>query len=89
MAAVEAISAEFADTAHLKSNLSQAANIWQACGKSEAAFVSSLYEARSITKHQRNVRRPMPYFWSMVRDLVGLKPHAQDHDAGQATPADG
>ncbi len=72
-AAVESISGEFADSAHLRSNLSQAANLWQASGRSEASFVSSLYEARSITKQQRNVRRPMPYFWSTLRDLLHLK----------------
>lgn len=72
LATVEEISAEFGDAYHLRSNTSQAANIWRQSGRSETRFVSSLYEARSITRQQKKVRRPMPYFWSTVRDLVGV-----------------
>lgn len=73
LAAVTEISSDLGDIAHLRSNTTQAVNIWQQSGKSEPAFVSSLYEARSITRQQKKVRHPMPYFWSTVRDLVGLR----------------
>lgn len=76
MAAITEISENFADMANLRSNTSQAVNLWQESGRSEASFVSSLYEARSVTRQQPKVRRPMPYFWRVVRDLVGVHEEA-------------
>lgn len=72
LAVITEISEHFGDTNHLRSNTSQAANLWQASGRSEAAFVSTLYEAQSITRQQAKVHRPMPYFWRVTRDLLGL-----------------
>jgi len=46
--------------------------LWQQTSRSEASFVSLLYEARSITKQQPRVLNRMPYFWRVLRDLLGL-----------------
>lgn len=71
--AITEISEHFRDTSHLRSNTTQAVNLWQASARSEASFVSTLYEAQSITKQQARVQRPMPYFWRVVRDLLDLQ----------------
>ena len=55
-------------------------------GLSEAAFVGRLYEARSITKQRGDIqkrasgeagewgmRNRMPYYFAVVRDLLGMK----------------
>ena len=85
-AVLEQISAEFHDDEHLQSNIGQAARIWKDSGLNEAAFVGRLYEARSITKQRGDIqkrasgdagewgaRNRMPYFFVVVRDLLGLK----------------
>jgi hypothetical protein len=84
---LEEISGEFHDAEHLPSNIGQAARLWKASGLSEGAFVSKLYEARSITKdygmsiHKKasgeagevGLRNRMPYFFAVVKDLLGMK----------------
>ncbi len=70
--AVTEVAQEFGGLGHLRSNTTHALHLWQASRRSEAAFVSSLYEARAITRQQRHVARPIPYFWSVVRDLLHL-----------------
>ena len=85
-AVVEQISGEFHDGDHLPSNIGQAARLWKASGLSEAAFVSRLFEARSITKQRGDIkkrasgeagewgmRNRMPYYFAVVRDLLGMK----------------
>ncbi len=56
---------------HPASSLTRAVRLWQSSGLAEDAFVSALYGARSITRQQPRVRRAMPYFFSVVEDLVG------------------
>jgi len=56
-AVVELFSGEFHDEEHVRSNIGQAARLWKASGLTEAAFVSQLYEARSITKHRSDIRK--------------------------------
>jgi hypothetical protein len=86
-AVLEQISGEFHDEEHLRSNVGQAARLWRASGLSEADFVGRLYEARSITKDRGTtiqkpatgeagewgMRNRMPYFFAVVRDLLGMK----------------
>jgi hypothetical protein len=79
------VSREFHDDEqHIKSNITQATNLWQRSGMSESDFVHYvLYPARSTTKQQGNIRKPaaeggglrnkLPYFFGVVRDLAGLK----------------
>lgn len=70
--AVTEIAQEFGDLRHLGANCTQAMHLWESSGCSESALVSALYEARAITKQQPRVSNRMSYFWTVVRDLVGL-----------------
>lgn len=70
--AVTEIAQEFGDVRHLGANCTQAMRLWEASGRGESTFVSALYEARAITKQQPRVGNRMSYFWTVVRDLVGL-----------------
>jgi hypothetical protein len=79
------VSGEFHDEEHTASNLSQAARLWKASGQSEGAFYNLVGEARSITKTydiqkrasgeagEYGFRNKMPYFFSVLRDLLGMK----------------
>jgi hypothetical protein len=84
---VEEISGEFGDGGHVPSNISQAARLWQASGRSEQGFVQLMYEARSITLEQvrtsgqarrsggrRQIKNRMAYFFSVLKDVL------EDHD---------
>ena len=77
---------EFHDEESLRSNLSQAAKLWERSGLPEAAFCQILGEARLVTKQQGNIhkraggeagrmglRNRMPFFFVVARDLLGLK----------------
>jgi len=82
---VEQFSSEFHDDDHIPSNVGQAARLWKASGTSEDHFVQVMYEARTITKKRGNiekrakdggeygVRNRMPYYFSVLRDLLGMK----------------
>lgn len=90
-------SSELHDEEHTRQNISQAARLWQASGRSEQAFCQLLYEARSLTKQYRvtkrakgeageyGLRNKMPYYFSVLKDLLGLKEPRQgpgpDHPA--------
>jgi len=87
---VSDLSIEFHDGDHVRQNLGQAARLWKASGRSEAAFCQLAGEARSITK-QYAVHKPaqgeagewgfrnrMPYFFSVLRDLLGMKEAVED-----------
>lgn len=74
IAVITEISQEFGDHHHLRSNFTQAMRVWEASGRGEAVFVGTLFEARSITRQQPRVSHRMPYFWSVLRDLLGLRP---------------
>ncbi len=67
------ISKEFGEQRNSRSNLTHAAHIYSASKKSPEQFISYLYEAKSITKQQGNVRKKMPYFFSVLEDVVGIQ----------------
>ena len=78
-------SQEFHDEEHLKSNVTRAMRICRASGLDEDAFIQMIFEARSITKQQGNINKQaihslalknrMPYFFTVLEDIIGTKPH--------------
>jgi hypothetical protein len=90
-------SAELHDEEHTAQNISQAARLWQASGRPESAFCQLMYEARALTKQYRvkkratgpggaiGLRNKMPYFFSVLKDLLGMKPQPLG-TASQAPP---
>jgi hypothetical protein len=83
-AQIEQVSDEFHDEDHVRPNIGQAVRLWQASGLDEAVFADRLLEARSITKRrvvhkpasgesgELGLRNKMPYFFTVLRDLLGL-----------------
>ncbi len=72
-AAIRDVSAKLADTHHMRENISQAANLYRAWGGvNGSSFASFVYEACAITRQQGSVRKQMPYFFQVLRDLLGL-----------------
>lgn len=71
--AVEEISKEFGERRSARSNLTHVMNIFQQSGKNINTFSTYLYEARSVTKQQENVKKKMPYFFSVLEDILNLK----------------
>ncbi len=72
---VSDFSREFADKATLNQSTARIVNDFQSWGKGDMdAFVSILYQARSITKAQRGIRGSrFAYFCSVLENLLGLK----------------
>jgi hypothetical protein len=82
---IERYSDELHDLEHTPQNIGQAARLFATSGLSEAAFCQLMGEARSITKgatiRKRAIgpggeigfRNKMPYFFKVLRDLLGLK----------------
>ncbi len=79
---VDRYSHELHDEDHAAQNRGQAARLWKASGWSETAFSRALVEAKAITltydiqKRARvggelGLRNKMPYFFTVVRDLLG------------------
>jgi hypothetical protein len=77
-------SEELHDDEHLPQNLGQAGRLWEASGWSEAAFGQALNEAKAITLKrdikkraavggEYGARNKMPYYFKVLRDLLGLK----------------
>lgn len=77
-------SEELHDEDHIPQNLGQAGRLWKASGWSEIALGQALTEAKAITlkrdiKKRASVggeygtRNKMPYFFKVLRDLLGLK----------------
>jgi len=66
---------EFSDKATLNQSATRMINLYHKWGKSDIdAFVGVLYQARSMTKAQNNIRTSkFAYFCSVVEDLLGLK----------------
>jgi hypothetical protein len=66
---------EFSDKATLNQSTTRMVNLYQRWGKGDIdAFVGVLYQARSVTKAQNNIRTSkFAYFCSVVEDLLGLK----------------
>jgi hypothetical protein len=84
-AQIQRLSDEFHDGDHVKPNIGQAVRLWRASGLDEVAFADRLLEARSITKRrvvnkpadgelgELGLRNKMPYFFTVLRDLLGLQ----------------
>ena len=82
---IEQVSDEFHDEDHVRPNIGQAVRLWQASGLDAAVFADRLLEARTITKRrvvhkpasgelgEFGLRNKMPYFFSVLRDLLGLQ----------------
>ncbi len=66
---IDEISNEFGEKRNFRSNLTHVLNIFQKSGKKPEHFTSYLYEARSITKQQGNVKKKMPYFFKVLEDI--------------------
>jgi hypothetical protein len=66
----------FRDEATLTESVSRAYNLMQDAKISDiGVFTSKIYEARSITKERYGtMTRRMPYFFSVLQDICGLKP---------------
>jgi len=82
---VEDFAREFNDQASLTVSTTRAVNLYRHSGASLDAFLGRLYEARSIVKERSGairkqtdgggspVKNKMPYFFSVVEDLLGLR----------------
>ncbi|MCC7106242.1 MAG: hypothetical protein IT307_13955 [Chloroflexi bacterium] len=98
-------SEEFHDEA-LESSIGQAARLWKASGQPESAFCALIGEAASRTKQAGMIekrskqyptlRNKMPYFFSCLRQLLGVEespaspsqPRMQDGDRAQGDPVE-
>lgn len=78
---VRATSEDFHDEAHIPSNIVQARNLLATSQMEEQAFVDLVYQARTITKQQGNIRKlagnqsqrnRIPYFFAVLRDLLAI-----------------
>ena len=77
------------DPANVRANITRAARLFKAAGLSDDAFYHRLHEAKSITQQQGGVQKPatdgyglshrMPYFFRVVKALLGLKDQSPDH----------
>jgi hypothetical protein len=76
------LSEQLHDGEHARANVTRAMRLFQASGLEEHAFVSLLYDARTITRQQGSVRKRatepglinrMPYFFAVLEDVLGLK----------------
>lgn len=71
--AIKEISTEFGERRNTQSNLTHAVNLLEASGKHFDSLPAYLYEARSITKQQENVKKRMPYFFGVLADILDVK----------------
>lgn len=71
--AIEEISTEFGERRNTQSNITHAVNLLEASGKHLDSLPAYLYEARSITKQQGNVKKRMPYFFGVLADILDIK----------------
>lgn len=69
---------EFSDKATLNQSATRMINLYHRWGRGDIdAFVGVLYQARSVTKAQNNIRTSkFAYFCSVVEDLLGLREEA-------------
>jgi hypothetical protein len=85
-------SEELHDPEHVPQNLGQAGRLWEQSGWSEASFGQALTEAKAITlrsnvrKRARvggelGARNKMPFYFTVLRDILGVKKTVQAHVA--------
>lgn len=82
--AVREFAREFGDRASTRASTTRAINLMRASGRSLPAFVSTLYEARAITRDRLHgsggmTRNPMGYFFAVIADLLGLRADGEEH----------
>jgi phage replication O-like protein O len=70
---MQEISQEFGEPRSSRSNLTHVLRIIERSGKSPHGFNCYLYEARSITRQQKAVKKRMPYFFRVLEDLAGIR----------------
>jgi hypothetical protein len=91
---IDRYSAELHDEEHQPQNRGQAARLWRSSGRSEAAFGRVLVEAKAITlerdiKKRATVggefgaRNKMPYYFTVLRDLLGMKDARNEEGRGR------
>jgi hypothetical protein len=67
---------ELQDSKHIVSNVTQALRLWQTSDQDEEAFVSLMYEAKTLTRkyqtrpHWDGLANKMAYYFTVVRDQV-------------------
>ncbi|HEU5367042.1 MAG TPA: hypothetical protein VFU69_01205 [Ktedonobacterales bacterium] len=87
-------SREFHDEAATASNITRAAHLFERAGMDANAFIEQVYAARRITQGRANIRKRsevgtnsawpdgfpnrMPYFFSVLEDILGLKAKPPD-----------
>lgn len=90
---VSRYSRELHDEEHIAQNLGQAGRLWKASGWSESAFGQALTEAKEITlrrdiKKRATVggeigaRNKMPYYFKVLRDVLGMKESQGEGSSG-------
>jgi hypothetical protein len=83
-------SEELHDPDHVPQNLGQAGRLWEQSGWSETSFGEALTEAKAITlksnvkKRARvggelGARNKMPFYFTVLRDILGVKKAGQVH----------
>lgn len=83
VAILDDFSNELNDPDHKQSNATQALRLWQASELSEQEFVQLVYEAKQLTRlYQgknglRGIENKMAYFFSVLRDLCGLRSNTE------------
>lgn len=82
-AAIRDVSAKLSDQTHIRENLSQTTNLYRAWGGvNGSSFASYAYEACAITRQQAQVKKQMPYFFKVLKGLLGLT----DAEQGSIAP---
>jgi hypothetical protein len=83
---------ELNDPDHKTSNATQALRLWQASELSEQDFIHLIYEAKQLTRRYqarsgaRGIENKMAYFFTVLRDLCGLRNDADAVDPVKGTP---
>ncbi len=75
---IERFASELGDQAPTRSSITRAMNLFDRSGTSRDGFIDLLFQARAATKEMRESpkhrpQKPMPYFFSVVEDRLGLK----------------
>lgn len=79
---MEELSAEFHDEDSIPQNIGQALTLLNHSGLDERAFITVVYDCRSVTKQaavlkpadgRSGLRNKMPYFFAVLRDRLGLE----------------